>query len=299
MIEEAGGFKPNKDGKYVYSFSYGFGEPIIEDSEEALFNKVKKEIESWTYKKESMVESFKEAFDTAVKDNSSFEFKHARVGSGKQNSNYLSELITPYCDGNYHVVDSPSLYSLGMLMLQNIEDDTITVLKLTGSKLDYQHEFLKDRTNMNGAFAPDIEEDSKGNSLMLKSINANIEAMEAMLALQNLNSNYSYQIKEIKVINPYQQKGQPVSNKELLYTYKNLMKHKNVIGEDENKFVGPDSKIKMLSDAERLKSEFKNILAMDGSKQGFGSNPVKFSEEIRPELEKLNALDWNNDVSKE
>ena len=37
---------------------------------------------------------------------------------------------------------------------------------------------------MNGYFEPDITEDSKGNkSLMLKSINANIEALEAMLAL--------------------------------------------------------------------------------------------------------------------
>ena len=299
MIEEAGGFKPNKDNKYVYKFQYGFGEPIIEDTEEALFQKVKKEIESWTYKKQSMVESFKEAFNTAVNDGAAFEFKHARMGEGKQNSKYLSELITPYCDGNYKIVDAPSLYSLGMLMLQNIEDDTVTVLKLTGSKLDFQHEFLKDRTNMNGAFAPDIEEDSKGNSLMLKSINANIEAMEAMLALQNLNSNYSYQIKEIKVINPYQQRGQPVSNQELLYTYKNLMNYKNVIGEDENKFAGPEPKIKMLTDAERLKADFKRILAMDGSKEGFGASPLKFSEEIKPEIEKLNILDWNTDVSKE
>ncbi len=299
MIEKAGGFTPNKDGKYAYKFAYGFGEPIIEDDPAALFNAVKKEIESWPYKKQRMVESFKDAFNAAVRDHAEFEFKGARVGQGHQNSRYLSELITPYCDGTYKMVDTPQLLTLGMLMLQNVEDDTITVLKLTGSKLDYQHEFMKDRTNMNGAFVPDIDEDSKGNSLMLKSINANIEAMEAMLALQNMDSNYAYQIREIKVINPYQQKGQPVSNKELLYTFKNLMQHKNIIGTEENKFAGANPKIRMLSDAERLKADFKRILAKDASVEGFGASPVKFSEEIRPELEKLNILDWNTDVSKE
>jgi hypothetical protein len=38
---------------------------------------------------------------------------------------------------------------------------------------------------------------------------------------------------------------------------------------------------------------------MDGSKEGFGASPLKFSEEIKPEIEKLNILDWNTDVSKE
>jgi hypothetical protein len=130
-----------------------------------------------------MVEGFKDDFNAAVRNKTNFAYRHAKMGQKDQNSNYLSELITPYCTGDYDIIDNTAAMCLGMLMLQNKIDKTVTVLKLTGSKLDFQHEFVKGRTNMNGKWAPDIDEDSKDNSLMLKSINANIEALEAMLAL--------------------------------------------------------------------------------------------------------------------
>lgn len=298
MIEKGGGFTPNKNGELVFKFSYGFGDPIVVGSEESnkeakMFKLVKKEIESWPFKKQRMVENFKEDFETAVREGTRFEYRNAEMGVGKQNSEYLSELITPYCDGSYEIIDAPAAMHLGMLMLQSKEDGTVTVLKLTGSQLDFQHEFLKDRTNMNGAFAPDIEEESKGNSLMLKSINANIEAIEAMLALQFMDSSQDFNIREIKVINPRKQKGQPVSNKELLYTYKTLLGHENVLGEEINKFDGPNPRLRMLSDAERLKADFMKIIA----NSEFGS--AAFNEKIRPEIERLNILDWNSNITKE
>ena len=304
MIEDAGGFTPNKDGALVFKFNYGFGEPIVVEADEpnqkaAMFQKVKNEIASWTQKKQSMVEGFKDDFETAVREGTAFEYRHAQLGKGNQNSEYLKEMITPYCDGNYEIVGDPSAMCLGILMLQNKLDKTITVLKLTGSMLDFQHEFRPGCTNMNGKWSADIDEDSKGNSLMLKSINANIEAIETMLALQYMDSNQSFDVREIKVINPRAQRGQPVSNRELLYTYKNLIEHEQILGTDENKFAGPEPKIRLLSDAERLKNDFMNILAKADSESGFGSNSTKFSEVIVPEMTKLNQLDWNNDVSKE
>lgn len=305
MIDKAGGFTPNKNGELVFKFNYGFGEPIRipadEPHQEAeMFRQVKEEIASWPRKKQNMVEGFKDDFNEAVREGTRFEFKHARMGKGKQNSNYISELITPYCDGTYELIDNPAALYLGIVMLQSKEDDTVTVLKLTGATLDFQHEFAPGRTNMNGAFVPDIDEDSKGNSLMLKSINANIEALEAMLALQHLEYSQEYNIREIKVINPYQQKGQPVSNKELLYTFKDLInrsnqKGLNILEGSENKFEGQNPKIKLLSDAERLKADFMRIMRADT----FGESTVKFDEQIRPEITRLNALDWNNDVPKE
>ena len=304
MIEKSGGFTPDKNGDLVFKFHYGFGQPIIVPSDEpnqkaVMFKKVKEEIASWTQKKQSMTEGFKDAFEAAVRDHTKFEYKHAQVGQGKQNSEYISEVITPYCNGDYEIISDPSAMCLGMLLLQNKIDQTVTVLKLTGAMLDFQHEFAPGRTYMNGKWAPDIEEDSKGDSLMLKSINANIEALEAMLALQYMDTNQSYAVREIKVINPRAQRGQPVSNKELLYTYKNLIEHENVLGTDENKFAGPEPKVKLLSDAERLKNDFMVILTKAGSTTGFGANPSKFSEEIVPELTKLNVLDWNLDVSRD
>lgn len=304
MIEDAGGFTPNKNGELIFQFHYGFGEPIIvaadETNKEAvMFQKVKNEIESWTQKKQSMVEGFKDDFNAAVRNKTNFTYRHAKMGQKNQNSDYLSELITPYCTGDYDIIDNTAAMCLGMLMLQNKIDKTVTVLKLTGSKLDFQHEFVKGRTNMNGKWAPDINEDSKDNSLMLKSINANIEALEAMLALQFMDTNQNYNIREIKVINPREQRGQPVSNKELLYTYKTLVEHEHVLGTSENKFAGPEPKIKMLTEAEKLKNDFQQIIAKAGEPTGFGSNPDKFSEEIIPELTRLNVLNWTVDVSRE
>ena len=301
MIEKAGGFKPNRDGELVFKFNYGFNEPIrisadTPHPEAEMFRRVKEEIESWTYKKQGMVEKFKEDFEHAVSEGTRFEFTHARVGLGRQNSDFLSDLITPYCNGDYAIVNnnkSNALLSLGMLLLQNKADGTITVLKLTGSTLDFQHEFIDGHTYLNGQWDADIVEDSKGDSLMLKSVNGNIEAMEAMLALQFLGSNYDYKIREIKVINPYRQTGLPMTNKELLYSYSNLMKHENVLGTDTDKFK--EGKLRLLDDAERLKLDFEHILAKDD----FGNNPQKFSETIMPELERLNALDWNTDVSRD
>ena len=300
MIEKGNGFKLDKNGELHFKFAYGFGKEIVVEADEPhkeaeMFKRVKEEITSWPQKKQRTVEAFKEDFETAVREGSRFEYRNAEMGYGKQNSEYLSDLISPYCDGKYEIIDMPQAMYLGMLLLRNKEDGTVTVLKLTGAQLDFQHEFVPGRTNMNGYFEPDITEDSKGNkSLMLKSINANIEALEAMLALQYMEADQDHlNIKEIKIINPREQKGLPVSNKELLYTYKTLLKHENVLGNEENKFDGDSPKIRMLTDAERLKAEFMHIVG-DAT---FGNK--KFNESVRPEIQSLNALDWNSDIKKE
>lgn len=303
MIEKAGGFKPDRNGDLVFKFNYGFGQeiriPADEPNQEAkMFKKVKDEIESWPFKKQRMVEGFVDSFNTAVRDKVPFEYKHALIGKGKQDSNFITKIMTPYCNGDYTLLNDEAAQAarcLGIVLLQNKLDSTITVLKLTGAILDFQHEFIPGRTNMNGKFAPDIEEESKGNTLMLKAINANIEATEALVALQNMESNYKFNIREVKVLNPRTQKGMPVSNKELLYTFKNLMDKSGLLAGEVNRFKGEDASIKMLTDAERLRADFQRILSSDY----FGENTEKFDEKIRPAIVRLNALDWNDHVPKE
>jgi hypothetical protein len=55
----------------------------------------------------------------------------------------------------------------------------------------------------------------------------------------------------------------------------------------------------MLTEAEKLKNDFQQIIAKAGESTGIGSNPDKFSEEIIPELTRLNVLNWTVDVSRE
>ena len=78
-----------------------------------------------------------------------------------------------------------------------------------------------------------------------------------------------------------------------MYSYKSLLQKENVLGSETNKFK--EGKIKLLSDAERLKQDFANILASDT----FGGNSIKFDESVRPEMERLNSMDWTLDVSRE
>ena len=57
-----------------------------------------------------------------------------------------------------------------------------------------------------------------------------------------------------------------------------MLKHENVLGNEENKFDGDSPKIRMLTDAERLKAEFMHIVG-DAT---FGNK--KFNESVRPEI---------------
>jgi hypothetical protein len=66
-------------------------------------------------------------------------------------------------------------------------------------------------------------------------------------------------ITEIKVVNPYLQKEMPVSNKELLYTYKKLSEYENLIPEGEvDKFK--TGRYALLSEIGKLQEEFVHIM---------------------------------------
>jgi len=77
------------------------------------------------------------------------------------------------------------------------------VFKLTGSLLTSMHYFQQGHNNLNGNYVPDTAEASKGNSLMLKSCNGNIELIEAMLVLQGMNFGTPIMVDSIQCINPY------------------------------------------------------------------------------------------------
>ena len=148
---------------------------------------------------------------------------------------------------------------------------------------------------MNGKYSSDIEEDSKGDSLMLKSYVGNIEAIEAMVALQNIDFGYNLKVSEIKVVNPYMQREMPVSNKELLYTYKNLMEHENLLEEgEEDKFN--TGRYALLTETAKLQEKFIHIMN-DDSYSGFED----FSREILPEIMGIvqpptgeQTINWND-----
>lgn len=299
MIRAAGGYTPNRLGQLEFKFKTGFGAPITVDATEPnaeakLHQLVKEEIQSWAGRKRNMAEAMAQQMRFAVQNGTSFKFD-SKANKAEGNSMWLTHMLTPYCNGDYEIVTEPAALCLGMLFLKNVHNGNVTVIKLTGAQLDRLVDFGQGRTNMNGKYAADIEEDSKGDSLMLKSYVGNIEAIEAMVALQNIEFGHNIKVSEIKVINPYMQKEMPISNKELLYTYKNLMEHENLLesGEDD-KFK--NGRYALLTETAKLQERFIHI--MNDSDY---SSYEDFSREINPEIQDImqvtsgqQGIDWNN-----
>ena len=298
MIREQGGYTPNKSGNLEFRFNSGFGTPIVQDASEPnaeakLLKKVKDEIQSWTDRKRRMAEGIAQQMRLAIEKHSLFEFIKTRPIEGDQT--WLQNMMQPYCNGDYQIVDEPASLCMGMLFLRNIHNGNYTVLKFTGAQLDRLINFGKGRTNMNGKFASDIEEDSKSDSFMLKAYVGNIEAVEAMIAMQNMDFKQDIKITEIKVVNPYLQKEMPVSNKELLYTYKKLSEYENLIPEGEvDKFK--TGRYALLSEVGKLQEEFVHIM-----NDPHYSNYESFQQEIVPEIMEItqppvgkDTLDWTS-----
>lgn len=299
MIRAAGGYTPNKLGQLEFKFKTGFGAPITVDATEPnaeakLHQLVKEEIQSWAGRKRNMAEAMAEQVRYAIQHPGS-RFTFERTQTIKGNSQWLTQMMEPYCNGDYEVVTEPAALCLGMLFFKNVHNGNMTVMKLTGAQLDRLVDFGKGRTNMNGKYSSDIEEDSKGDSLMLKSYVGNIEAIEAMVALQNIDFGYDLKVSEIKVVNPYMQREMPVSNKELLYTYKNLMEHENLLEEgEEDKFK--NGRYALLTETAKLQEKFIHIMK-DDSYSGFED----FSREILPEIMGIvqpptgeQTINWND-----
>lgn len=298
MIRKAGGYTPNKQGMLAFTFQTGAGTVIEQDASEPdaqakLHKKVKEEIQSWAGKKRNMVETVATQMNQAIINGTPFIYDKSFGVEG--DTMWLQNMMAPYCNGDYEVYTEENASSLGMIFLRNVHNGTVTVLKLTGAKLDRLISYGEGRTNMNGMYSKDIEQDSKGNSLMLKAYVGNIEAMEALLALQYMDFKQDLKITEVKVINPFMQKSMPVTNKELLYTYKDLLSHQQILEPgEENKFQ--TGKYQLLNETEKLFEQFNQIIANSEY-----SKYTQFQDDILPQIHEFidqetgeQKLDWKN-----
>jgi hypothetical protein len=126
------------DPKYGdYRFQFNNGDPITvpatdPNPEATMLRKARAEIESWTVKKQNLVGRVKNEFNRAVSENSSFNFVDTYQVKG--DPLWLEQVMNPYCNGDYEVVDCPGAESFGILLLQNKHTGLVTVLKLTNSK---------------------------------------------------------------------------------------------------------------------------------------------------------------------
>ena len=270
-LREEGAFEINpKTGDYRYQFPFS-RDPIVvaaddPNPESTMLKKARAEIESWTISKQNLVGRVKNELTKATKEGRSFKFVDTHQVDG--DPLWLEQMMSPYCNGDYEIVECPGAESFGMLLLQNKYTGLVTVLKLTNSRdLRYQHKFdNKGRQNLTGKYEEDVVENSKSDSRMLKAAQGNVELMEAMLVLQNiqLTTDANLNIQEFKVINPYIQTSLPASNREIMYSFNKLMNlaktHNEDINLDLSNFTGDTPRIALIKPMELIRIQLKDIL---------------------------------------
>lgn len=167
------------------------------------------------------------------------QISNGQVGVSTQ---WLNNLLYKYCNSNWKVIDNKALEQYGIIVLQNQSTGQIDVKRVTNREPLYLRHFGKsDRNYLTGEHIPDQTELSNSSSLMLKSIQGNVELIETMFILNNLKGllTKGTTLGSIEVLNPYKGKGLTASNEELLYSFKrlsqlsgydniNLFKEKNV-----------------------------------------------------------------------
>lgn len=248
MIKNNGGDKPNENGKYEYKASGEYAKSIIASSPEELFKKVKKKREQIESGKLYLAKTVKEAMLEQIKNpdhtNLGEALKHIDKAYLPEDhkgalASWFRDTIGNYCNGDWEVIeDHDDLLNLGIILVRNkINQKQVDIIKLTASNPNYERKFSKGRHLLNGAFAEDLVENQNGNSLMLNSTNGNIEAIEAVLALNNLPSIFqgsrgNLVIGRIKIINPYMGTGVQPTNEQLMYSLKTLQKYSPMIAKD-------------------------------------------------------------------
>lgn len=193
---------------------------------------------------------------------------------------WYSKVIRKYIkNGQYQVLDLKDgvpdvLKDLGIVLLKNNHTDNIEVLKFTNEKVDAK----VDRRNVNKLITQalgvaDIV-DKSGKNFLLDAVHGNVAIMEALLALNYVNPDVftGSKIHSIKVINPFFNSGLTASNKQILNSFKTLLKYKTLsenFGHNRLNYAGHEGVIKFCTSAEQaidsLRTGFKII---EGNREG-------------------------------
>ena len=260
IIDKQGGFKINPEtSKYEFT-PKGWGKPFVANSESELFIEIKKLYTNNKEKNIKKVAQIKKAIEWAKSNNSSI------IDLGNKTDDWVKNKLSKYCDSDWEILEGTAgdiASQFGMLLFHNKNTDLIEVIKISHRNLKYLNNWGDNRTNLIGAHAIDLQEDSKSGSLMLKAANGNIEMMESMLVLNYLNFNKPIQLGRIDVVSPFSSaQGLSASNKELKYCWDKLCQVENVEGDNNFK----NGNIRMLSKSEVCYQEFKDIMSRIGRK---------------------------------
>lgn len=333
-LKKAGALEPverNGKKKYVFKSSNYSNYEIVADSEEGLIEKIKKQQERWEKSREWMasavIKGLKYGSENRTTDIREFIASIDRGLADETGlSQWFSEYLGRYCNGNWEVVENDTLKHFGIIVVRNkLNRQQIDVIKMSSTfNLDYNSfesnkETRKKNRNhlLSYAFQPDIVEQSNQKSLMLEGYNGNVELMEAVLVLNSIPGLFQGEysgavVGNIQVMNSFRGSGMSASNEELMYSFKRLnqlsaLKHTDNISSGNVKFGTAfeiaanmfDDAMTPTSDFTLKESEF-NSAKMDFDKAIDGNIDKKIAavEDVIRRLEK-SYVGLRNGVSRE
>lgn len=278
-IREGKGNEPNPEtGKYTYTPKNN-GRTLKADTYEELFVMVKRGMNSIANHKINTTQSIKEGLKKAIEDeNPYYEFTEASIPDDPKGvTGWFQRRLSRYCNSNWELVDCEPAEYLGCLLLRNKLTNQIDVVKISTSMLRRPRELVKGRRGLTGAFESDIISQNKPNSLMMESVNGNIELMEAMLVLNNLPNLFEENaiVGEINVYNPFRGEGIPNDNKQLLYCFNELDKLSPI---GENNMKGKNAKVRLANRYDILYNRMREILTNVGGDNRLNRRWRRFSE---------------------
>lgn len=266
-------FKKNPDtDRYEWTPKGTHNYIIWANSEEELVAKVLKHKEQLTRRRRDITIGIRESLDEAIKNGTTDGIKFVKLSQNFSglNKDWLRIQMKKYTNGNWRLLQDKSLDGLlefGMIILQNKNSGQIDVIKCSTNNLKYTRNLSTNgkTNNLAGLFHNDVYYASNKDAYMLESATGNIELMEAMLVLNKLNGLFESNgfIGNIQTINPMYGIGVQASNKELLYSFNELYRNKEL--EEVNHFGNND--IKLGSFTQLTKTLLDDIIV-----QGNGNN---------------------------
>lgn len=292
--------KDETTNTYTFVLKGGYtGKPIVADSQEELFTKVKALYQKFETSDMRRVTIIEDALAKARKEgNNSTEALEEVIGALSTKKlfdetgdlGFLKSILEPYFENeSWEVVKDDGASQFGCLILKNKNTKQLDVIKISGKNLDYKLYYeqktktgkeIKNtrRSNLTFNFETDIVEKQNKRSGMLQANMGNVESIETLLVLNQKQSLFDdgTKIGNIQVVNPFTGQGSKAPNWQLEYSYKKLREHKKLKDGIDNINNGD---IKFMNLLDLVEQDFTTELNKD-SREGFGKETKQFKSAL-------------------
>lgn len=256
-LKDKNAFEP-KDGFYYYQIGKKEFVVPVEKGESELVKQVKDYYNLVETFKLKLTSNIQNSLQKAISSGDpNMDLPKISKGQEYVDSDWLSNMLHKYINGNWKIIENQSLSNYGLILLQNQITGQIDIKRITYKELgNIKHLDNKDGTLLSSNFISDSIEKSDSNSLMLESRVGNIELMETMLILNNLQNLFKKGsfLGSVEILSPYHGKGITASNEELIYSLNKLLKLNKLPVSKFNREIKVCSKYQLMLD------EFKDIM---------------------------------------